>query len=101
LATLKPQPLGAFTTTKRDRMNQEQRYQNGYKIHPISICDGLVLREEMFFTEEQEQPFKYHVAQWVKGEGYEVLYYTGDLGEALRIYCTTAKLIQLKKMDNK
>jgi hypothetical protein len=77
-------------------MQSEQEYLNGYKIHKFSGC-GLVLREEMIFTEEQEQDFKYHVAQWVKGKGYEILYYTGDQGEALRIYYTTFGLTQLKK----
>ena len=72
-------------------MKQEQQYKNGYKLHMDSGC-GLVLREEMFFTEEQEQPFKYHVAQWTKAKGYQVLYYSGDMGEILRIFCTTAKL---------
>ena len=75
-------------------MNQEQQYQNGYKIHKFSGC-GLVLREEMIFTEEQEQNFKYHIARWIKGKGYEVLYYTGNLLEASFIYTTTLSLNNL------
>ena len=76
-------------------MKQEQ-YQDGYKIHKFSGC-GLVLREEMIFTQEQEQDFKYHIARWVKGKGYEVLYYTGRLTEACTIYSTTLSLNSLTK----
>ncbi len=77
-------------------MQQEREYLNGYKIHKFSGC-GLVLREEMIFTEEQEEDFKYHIARWVKGKGYEVLYYTGSLLEACTIYSTTLSLNNLTK----
>ena len=74
----------------------QSEYQDGYKIHKFSGC-GLVLREEMIFTQEQEQDFKYHIARWVKGKGYEVLYYTARLLEACTIYSTTLSLNNLTK----
>ncbi len=74
----------------------KQEHKDGYKIHKFSGC-GLVMREEMFFTEEQEEDFKYHIARWVKGKGYEVLYYTGSLLEACTIYSTT---LLLKRLTN-
>ncbi len=74
----------------------KQEHKDGYKIHKFSGC-GLVMREEMLFTEEQEEDFKYHIARWVKGKGYEVFYYTGCLLEACTIYSTT---LSLKRLTN-
>ena len=74
---------------------QYERHQNGYYIHKYSIS-GLVLREEMEFTEEQEEDFIYQVARWVKGKGYEVLYYTGSKAEANQVYRVTLALESLK-----
>ena len=71
-----------------------ERHQNGYYIHIWSAC-GLVMREEMEFTEEQEEDFIYQVARWVKGKGYEVLYYTGSWGDASRVYELTLALESL------
>jgi len=53
------------------------------------------MREEMEFTEEQEEDFIYQVARWVKGKGYEVLYYTGSWGDASRVYELTLALESL------
>ena len=76
-------------------MYKYEQHQNGYYIHKYSIT-GLVLREEMEFTEEQEEDFIYQVARWVKGKGYEVLYYTGSKAEATLVYRLTLALESLK-----
>lgn len=74
----------------------QSEHKDGYKIHKFSGC-GFVMREEMIFTEEQEEDFKYHIARWVKGKGYEVLYYTGSLLEACTFYSTSLSLSNLTK----
>jgi len=75
-----------------------EQHQNGYYIHKAAVADSesfLILREEMEFTEEQEEDFIYQVARWVRGRGYEVLYYTGSKAEANRVYCLTLALDSL------
>ena len=78
-----------------------EQHQNGYYIHKSAVADQksiLILREEMEFTEEQEADFIYQVARWVRGRGYEVLYYTGSKAEANRVYCLTLALDNLSQV---
>ena len=37
----------------------------------------------MEFGDNQEEPYRFQVARWVRGKGYEVLHYTGCQREAL------------------
>ncbi len=77
-------------------MYKYELHQDGYYIHKFG--GGIVMREEMIFREEQEADFIYQVARWVKGEGYEVLYYTGSKGDASRVYDLTLALDTLSSL---
>ena len=73
-----------------------QLYQNGYYIW--CFRGGLVMREDMEFCDNQEEPFRFQVARWIKGKGYEVLHYTGCQRDALEIYELTVKLGTLSQV---
>ena len=77
--------------------NMNQRlYQNGYYVW--SFRGGLVMREDMEFYQDQEEPFRFQVARWIKGKGYEVLYYTGSQCEAQEVWELTVKLDSLNQV---
>lgn len=71
-------------------------YQNGYFIW--CFRGGLVMREDMEFGDNQEEPFRFQVARWVRGKGYEVLHYTGSRREAQEVYDLTVELDSLSQM---
>jgi hypothetical protein len=53
------------------------------------------MREDMEFGDNQEAPYRFQVARWVRGKGYEVLHYTGDQREAQEVWELTVKLDEL------
>ena len=68
-------------------------YENGYYIwQRLPISEGLVMREDMMFNQGVEAPYRYQVAIWIDGKGYDVLYYSECMVEALEIYELTKQL---------
>jgi hypothetical protein len=79
-------------------------YENGYYIWqrlrlgwrwtqlPPPRQSNLVMREDLEFNQGVEAPYRYQVAIWIDGKGYDVLYYSGCMVETLEIYELTKQL---------
>ena len=76
-------------------------YENGYYIwQRLPISEGLVMREDLEYNYQchrggfqgVETPYRYQVAIWIDGKGYDVLYYSECMVEALEIYELTKQL---------